>query len=158
LDQRFYADFELPETNVALKIGGIIDRLDEKDEALQILDYKTGGSAKPYKEINDLVTQKDTRASHIFQTFTYSSVLIKNKVNKPVIPSLIYMQDAGKEDYSAIIQYEKENITDFRRIYPLFEEVFIQKLSELFNKDIPFCQTSALTKCSYCDFKELCNR
>ncbi|MDR0232448.1 MAG: PD-(D/E)XK nuclease family protein [Dysgonamonadaceae bacterium] len=158
LEKRFYADFDLPDADVTLKIGGIIDRLDEKDEALQILDYKTGGSAKSFKEMSDLVTQKDTRASHIFQTFTYSSVLIKNKVNKSVIPSLLYMQDAGKEDYSAIIQYEKEDISDFYRIYPLFEEVLIQKLSELFDKNIPFCQTTALTKCSYCDFKELCNR
>jgi len=71
---------------------------------------------------------------------------------------LLYMQDAGKEDYSAVIQYEKEDISDFHRIYPLFEEVLIRKLSELFDKDIPFCQTAALTKCSYCDFKELCNR
>ncbi len=158
LEKRFYADFDLPEADITLKIGGIIDRLDEKDEALQIFDYKTGGSAKPYKEMSDLVTQKDTRASHIFQTFTYSSVLIKNKVNKPVIPSLIYMQNAGKEDYSAVIPYEKEDISDFHRISPLFEEVLIQKLSELFDKNIPFCQTTALTKCSYCDFKELCNR
>jgi len=158
LEQRFYADFDLPETRVALRIGGIVDRLDEKDGALQVFDYKTGGNAKPYKEISDLFTQKDTRASHIFQTFTYSSVLIKNKMNKPVIPSLIYMQDAGKEDYSAVIQYEKEDISDFHRIYPLFKEALIQKLSELFDKNIPFCQTGALTKCSYCDFKELCNR
>ena len=166
LEKRFYADFDLPEADVTLKIGGIIDRLDEKDDTLQILDYKTGGSAKPFKEMSDLVTQKDTRASHIFQTFTYATVLIKSSpyplqrgtVAKPVVPSLLYMQDASKEDYSAIIQYEKEDISDFHRIYPLFEEVLIQKLSELFDKNIPFCQTSALTKCSYCDFKELCNK
>jgi len=166
LEKRFYADFELPEAKVVLRIGGIIDRLDEKDNALQILDYKTGGNAKQFKEMSDLVTQKDTRVSHIFQTFTYASVLIKSSpyplqrgtANKPIVPSLIYMQDTSKEDYSAVIRYEKEDITDFHRIYPLFEEVLIQKLSELFDKNIPFCQTTVLTKCSYCDFKELCNR
>jgi len=170
LEQRFYADFDLPEVHVALRIGGIIDRMDEKDGILQVFDYKTGGSAKTYKEISDLVVQKDTRASHIFQTFTYSSVLIKNEsesspyplpkwiADKPVVPSLIYMQDAGKEDYSAVIPYEKEDISDFHRIYPLFEEVLVQKLSELFDENIPFCQTVASTKCSYCDFKEMCNR
>ena len=163
LEQRFLADFELPEAGVTLRIGGIIDRLDEKDGTLQILDYKTGGSAKPYKEISDLFTQKDTRASHIFQTFTYSSVLIKASPyplqrGTPVIPSLIYLQDAGKEDYSAVIQYEKEDISDFHSLYPLFEEILIRKLSELFDKDIPFCQTSVLSKCSYCDFKEMCNK
>ena len=158
LEKRFYADFELPEAGVVLKIGGIIDRLEEKDGAIKILDYKTGGSAKPYKEMIDLVTQKDTRASHIFQTFTYSSVLIRDKINKPVVPALLYMQDAGKDNYSAVIQYEKEDITDFTPLYPLFEDVLIQKLSELFDKNIPFCQTSALAKCGYCDFKELCNR
>ena len=158
LEKRIYSDFDMPEANVILKIGGIIDRLEEKDDAVKILDYKTGGSAKQYKEISDLVSQKDTRASHIFQAFTYSSVLIKNKIDKPVIPSLLYMQDAGKEDYSAVIKHEKEDITDFTPLYPLFENVLIQKLSELFDKNIPFCQTTALTKCVYCDFKGLCNR
>ena len=158
LEKRLYADFELPKVDAVLKIGGIIDRLEEKDGAVRILDYKTGGSAKPYKEMSDLFMQKDNRASHIFQTFTYSSVLIKNGVNKLVIPSLLYMQDAGKENYSAVIQYEKEDISDFHQLYPLFEELLIQKLSELFDKNIPFTQTSAPAKCSYCDFKGLCNK
>ena len=157
-ENRFYADFELPEANAVLRIGGIIDRLEEKDDAIKVLDYKTGGSAKAFKEMSDLVTQKDTRASHIFQAFTYSSVLIKNNIGKPVIPLLLYMQDAGKEDYSAVIQYEKEDITDFTLLSPLFEDVLTRKLSELFDQHISFCQTTALAKCSYCDFKELCNR
>ncbi|MCL2649988.1 MAG: PD-(D/E)XK nuclease family protein [Candidatus Azobacteroides sp.] len=158
LERKLYADFELPETDTVLKIGGIIDRLEEKDGVLKIIDYKTGGSAKPYKELNDLFTQKDNRASHVFQTFTYSSVLIKNGMEKPVVPSLLYMQDAGKDDYSPVIQYEKEDIADFHRIYPLFEELLIQKLTELFDKNIPFRQTTAVAKCNYCDFKVLCNR
>lgn len=158
LEKRFYADFELSEANAVLSIGGIIDRLEEKDGTVRILDYKTGGSAKPYKEMSDLFVQKDNRASHIFQTFTYSSVLIKNGIEKPIIPSLLYMQEAGKDDYSAVIQYEKEDIVDFHPLHPLFEELLTKKLSELFDKNIPFTQTSALTKCSYCDFKGLCNR
>lgn len=159
LERKVYANFGLNDDTILLKVGGIIDRLEEKDGAVRIVDYKTGGTAKPYKALKDLVIQKDTRASHIFQTFTYALVLEKdNQIEQKIVPSLIYMQDAGKENYSPVILYEKEDITDFRELSPVFEEVFKEKISELFNSEIPFTQTTASSKCTYCDFKDLCNR
>ncbi len=158
LEYPAYTGFELPHRNVSLKIGGIIDRLEEKNGTIRIVDYKTSGSGKSYKEISELFEQKDDRASHIFQTFLYASVLIRSGKKLPVVPTLLYLQEAGKEDYSPVICYEKEEITDFNQLYDIFEGFFIAKLDELFNPEIPFRQTTALKNCAYCDFKELCNR
>jgi hypothetical protein len=133
--------------------------LEEKDEKISIIDYKTGGSAKPYKTLDELVSEKDKRAAHIFQTFVYASVLIRRKTyNLPIVPSLLYMQDAGRRNYSPVIEYEKEPIGDFRKLFPEFEELFLQKISDLFNPDIPFQQTTYINNCTYCEFKDLCNR
>jgi len=159
LEWRDYCLFELDDYPVKLKIGGIIDRLEEINGSLWIIDYKTGGSAKTFKTLEDLVTEKDSRASHIFQTFVYSSVFSHlDKSKLPIIPALLYLQDAGKENYSPVIVYEKEPISDFRELNQIFEELYLQKISSLFNPDIPFQQTAFDSNCSYCEFRELCNR
>jgi len=159
LEWKDYYLFDLKDYQVKLKIGGIIDRLEEKDGKLWILDYKTGGSAKTFKTLEDLVTEKDKRASHIFQTFVYASVLSHlNKSNLPILPALLYMQDIGRENYSPVIIYEKEPIADFHDLNLAFEELYIQRISSLFNPDIPFQQTAFDSNCSYCEFRELCNR
>lgn len=151
--------FPIQHTDIVLNIGGIIDRLDEKDGKVRILDYKTSGRAKTYKEIEDLFIPNDRRASHIFQTFLYASVLIKEgKVPGTVIPALLYLQEAGGEEYSPVILYQKEEIEDFSLLVPEFEDLFSNKLGELFDPEVPFKQTEAVKACDYCDFKNLCNR
>ncbi len=160
LEQSVTALFDLPEQNASLKIGGIIDRLEEKDGTLYIVDYKTSGKSKTFNEMSDLYQQKNGRASHAFQTFLYSSVLVKeqNSIGKRIVPSLLYLQEAGKDDYSSIIQYQKEDIEDFNVLYPDFEALFTKTIGNLFDPNIPFQQTVALENCKYCDFKDLCNR
>jgi hypothetical protein len=159
LEWKDYDFFELEDYPVKLKIGGVIDRIEEKDGKRWILDYKTGGSAKTFKTLEDLVSEKDKRASHIFQIFVYASVFLRLDGSAlPVVPALFYMQDMGKENYSPVILYEKEPITDFRDINSSFEKLYLQKVSSLFNPDVPFQQTAFDSNCSYCEFRELCNR
>ncbi len=158
LEYRLYDYFELG-SGIKLKVGGIIDRLEEKDGSNWIIDYKTGGRAQPFKAVEDLVVPKENRASHVFQTFSYASVLMKNNQGiRPIVPALLYLQEAGKEDYSPIIQFEKEDISDYRLLDEAFNESFKHKIAELFDEEIPFSQTSVVSKCAYCDFKNLCNR
>ncbi|MDR3340251.1 MAG: PD-(D/E)XK nuclease family protein [Candidatus Symbiothrix sp.] len=159
LEWKNYDFFDLDTAGVKLKIGGIIDRMDEKDGKIEIFDYKTGGSVKPYKTLDELVMEKDKRASHIFQTFVYAAILIRQQqFQLPIVPALLYMQDAGKENYSPIITYEKEPIEDFRNLRPEFEKLLVQKISDLFNPGIPFQQTAYVNNCTYCEFKGMCNR
>ncbi|MDR2086450.1 MAG: PD-(D/E)XK nuclease family protein [Dysgonamonadaceae bacterium] len=144
---------------IELKIGGIIDRLEEKDGSFYIIDYKTGGKGKTYKTLEDLFIAKDNRASHIFQTFVYASALLQNEeFPLPIVPALIYMQEAGKEDYSPVILYNKEPIGDFRELNPEFEPLLKQTIEALFDPAIPFQQTEIAGVCEYCDFKEMCGR
>jgi len=159
LEWKDYHFFELEDYPVKLKIGGVIDRLEIKDEKQWIFDYKTGGSAKTFKSLEDLVTEKDKRASHIFQTFVYASVLSHlTPSNLPIVPALLYMQDTGKENYSPVIEYEKEPLADFCDLNPYFEKLYLQKVSSLFDPEIPFQQTAFDSNCTYCEFKGLCNR
>jgi len=159
LEYSVYTVFKSDTEQAAIRVGGIIDRLEEKDGIIYIVDYKTSGVPKKYNSMEELVIQKDLRASHIFQIFTYASVLFKNgNLKKPISPSLLYLQEAGKDDYSSVISYNKEPILDFELLYEDFISIFRSKISEIFNPRFPFSQTSATSNCTYCDFKNLCNR
>jgi CRISPR/Cas system-associated exonuclease Cas4 (RecB family) len=159
LEWKNYDFIELPDESVKLKVGGVIDRLEKQNGKLLIMDYKTGSLGKTYKTLEDLVMEKDRRASHIFQTFVYASILIRKKTFEiPVVPALLYMQDAGKANFSPVIDYEKAPVEDFKNLNEEFEALYIQKISDLFNREIPFRQTTFESNCVYCEFRELCNR
>ncbi|MCC8147057.1 MAG: PD-(D/E)XK nuclease family protein [Bacteroidales bacterium] len=159
LEWRVKEEYLLPQKNIRINIGGIIDRLEEKDGSYYILDYKTGGRAKEYKMLEDLFALKENRASHIFQTFVYASALSRKKeFNRPVVPALLYMQQASKDDYSPVVLKEKEPITDFKSMNAEFETLLIDKMEEIFNGEISFQQTPILSNCEYCNFREMCNR
>jgi len=140
-----------------LRVGGIIDRLDSKDGALRVVDYKTGGKPKEPKEMNELFDGSKERANYIFQAFVYASILIEEQ-QEAVVPALVYINKATDEDYSPIIKWNKEPISDFRLLAEEFEEAFKLKLIELFDPEIPFSQTKNEKACEWCDFKGLCGK
>jgi hypothetical protein len=160
LEYPISAVYSLEKSGIQLKMGGIIDRLEEKDNCLTVFDYKTSGKAKNYKTLEDLFLPKKDRASHVLQTFLYASALTreKNFNASAVVPALLYLQEAGKSDYSPVIVYEKYPIHDFKEINGVFESLLIQKAEELFDPTIPFQQTEVTSTCEYCDFKEMCGR
>jgi RecB family exonuclease len=159
LEWENYEYCDLPEFGVKLRIGGIIDRIEESDGRIRIFDYKTGGSAKKYEALADLVSPIRGRASHIFQTYVYASVLLRqNRFRLPVAPALIYLQDAGKDDFQPAVLHNGQPVNDFSEIYPEFEPLFLAKIAELFNTAIPFTQTALTDNCKYCEFCEMCAR
>lgn len=140
-----------------LKLGGIIDRLDEKDGSLRVVDYKTGGNPKEVANMKQLFTVEKDRANYIFQTFLYSSIMLE-KQSEAIVPTLIYIQKAIDENYSPIVKWEKEPINDFRFLAEEFDEYLMSELNKLFDPNIPFSQTNNEKLCEWCDFKGICKR
>ena len=145
-----------------LRFGGIIDRIDRKEDTLRIVDYKTGGTPETPANLEALFTPSKKRPSHIFQTFLYASIQCKKESLK-VAPSLLYIHHASSETYSPIIEIgeprkAKIAVSDFS----IYEEKFRDRLSllikEIFNPEIPFTQTKDIDFCEYCDFKTLCKK
>ncbi|MDR1682629.1 MAG: PD-(D/E)XK nuclease family protein [Candidatus Symbiothrix sp.] len=152
-------EFTLSEQNIRLHIGGIIDRLEEKDGTRIIIDYKTGGKPKEIKTLEELFTAKANRAAHIFQTFVYASTLLQRPdFQHPIAPALLYIQQANKDDYSPAIQYNKEILSDFRELNADFQLLLTNLIGEIFDSSTPFRQTEIAENCRYCDFRAMCNR
>lgn len=153
-----YTHFDL-KNNVRLRIGGIIDRLEEKNGTIRILDYKTGGKTKSIKSLDELVQAKEKRAAHVFQTFVYALVLSKELgKDRAIAPGLYYLQEITNENFTPFVELESGVVEDFRPLSESFENLFLDKLEELFDENIPFAQTEILYNCTYCDFKDMCNR
>jgi len=159
LEYSVKSDFVLPEQNIRLQIGGVIDRLEEKDGKYHIIDYKTGGKAKECKSLEGLFVRKNDRPAHIFQTFVYASTLLQQEeFDGSIIPELLYIQQASKEDYSTVIRCNKQPVEDFREMNTEFKQRLLDKINEIFDPKIAFEQTTILQTCEYCDFREICGR
>lgn len=162
---------EYCETTLDTKFGkinlkGYIDRIDEKDGRMRILDYKTGRGTlnfKSWDELFDHDIDPNKRPKHILQTFFYG-LLYKHKTNiTTIIPGILYTRDIFDEQFSTeLCLKEEKNSRSVIQNYFDYENEFISRLTscieEIFNPDIPFVQTSMPDACSYCDFKTICRR
>lgn len=144
---------------LSIRLGGTIDRIQEKDGKLFIIDYKSGMNARTYKAISELFQSRGQRAKHVFQIFTYAFLYLdQTKSSQALVPLLLYLQSINQENYSPFIQYNKEDLLDFRNLNEEFFRSLKKKISELFDSSLPFRQTDARTLCRFCDFKEICKR
>lgn len=144
------------------RIGGYIDRLDNKDGVLRIVDYKTGGKEDTPPSVASLFIPDKKRSSYVFQTFLYAAIVSK-KLKTKIAPSLLFINRAASDNYSPIIcmkEYRKDPVPvlDFREYEEEFRNELQKLLEEIFNKEIPFEQTRIEEKCTYCDFKALCKK
>ena len=79
-----------------------------------------------------------------------------------VAPALLYIHKAANESYSPVIEYgkgkEKISLYNFAQLEDSFAEHLKTLLTEIFNPDVPFEQTTITEKCLYCDYKSICKR
>ena len=156
-----------PKGTIKTRIGGIIDRLDQKDNTLRIVDYKTGGQASSPTNVASLFIPDKKRSNYVFQTFLYAAIVC-NKLrlaerDTKVAPALLYIHQAAAEDYSPVItmgepRKKKEPVEDFSLYEDEFRTELNRLLEEIFNPDGKFEQTEIEEKCAYCDFKGLCKK
>ena len=168
-EQRVMEDVEIqtPKGVIRSRMGGIIDRMDSKDNVLRIVDYKTGGKADTPPSVESLFTPGPKRSNYVFQTFLYAAIVCRKlrerNDDRKVAPALLYIHRAAAEDYSPVVQLkESYNKTTPVEDFSLLEEEFRTRLQalleEIFNPDLSFSQTEEEDRCTYCDFKEICKR
>lgn len=147
---------------LTIKLGGTIDRLDEKEGIIRIIDYKTGTKPQTFSSTEQLFIPKPDRPDYIFQTFLYAAIVSHN-THQSVAPALLFIQKAGDKDYSPIVEHKvpralSEQVTNFSDYDSAFREQLAFLLQEIFNKEQPFTQTDNLKTCLTCDFKKLCGK
>ena len=146
--------------NFSINISGFIDRIDEKDGIIRIIDYKTGGDTKKFKDIDSLFSdERRLRNDAVFQLFFYSLLFVESKgSDKPIIPGLNNIREINNKDFDYRLLLGNKKITDIREYLSSFEELLIDKMNEIFDKKLPFEQTKDIEICKYCSYRNICNK
>ncbi|HBX87405.1 MAG TPA: PD-(D/E)XK nuclease family protein [Marinilabiliaceae bacterium] len=144
--------------NLTVNLGGTIDRTDERDGLIRIIDYKTGKSAKDFKAVPDLFSQnKHSDLKAIFQTLLYGLIKSDNTGSDNIQPGVIAVRELFMENYEINISLNKSPLR-----FSIVKEEFIgqlnEVLTELFDPEIPFMQTENKKNCVYCAFNKHCLR
>ncbi len=161
LEQRVEATIEIYGGTKAVRIGGIIDRIDYLDGVTEIIDYKTGTTEHSFGSVQDLFDREaKKRNKAAFQTMVYGCIWDKNHPgSSPIYPSVYALKSIFKEDKSRLtIKDEGPVDVDYRQIKHLFEPRLRDLLEEIFNPEIAFTQTIVEENCNYCTFCSICGK
>jgi CRISPR/Cas system-associated exonuclease Cas4 (RecB family) len=151
--------------------SGYIDRVDKVGEVYRMVDYKTGSDNTQFSSVESLFERDGKKCNKAaLQTLIYAWSFRKQFPQRPYFePALLplrQMKDAESKGKTFTHQLVVKNRSEERKIssenindtLDEMERYLRQSLEELFNPQVPFDQTTDLTKCKYCDYNLLCRR
>ena len=145
-----------------VKIGGSIDRADRKDNVIRVVDYKTGKDLTSFTDVPGLFSREEKRNKAAFQTFVYTLVYGRNLKNSAerfkLVPGLMSRKNLFNEDFRFGLQYGRDFLEDATPLLPDFEEHLKQLLTEMFDPEVDFDQTTNLDICQFCSYNRICCR
>ena len=148
----------------ALQLKGFIDRVDEVDKCVRIVDYKSGLGDATFETVESLFdTSLKDRSKAVMQVFMYAWMYAKETERTTLIPAIYYMRTLFEDKFEPGVMLrigrgKKELVTDFAPYQMEFETALRTCMDELFDADRPFIQTAETTPCAYCKFKSICGR
>ena len=147
-----------------VQLKGYIDRIDEVNGIIRILDYKSGSGTSQFTTIENLFNREEkVRSKAVMQVFMYAWMYQQEKGNRKIQPGIYYMRELFKSSfdpniYKKIDRTKSEIVMDFEKYRGDFEDSLRHCLDEIFGEEVPFIQTKNQKTCSYCQFKDLCGK
>ncbi|MFT3753874.1 MAG: PD-(D/E)XK nuclease family protein [Paludibacter sp.] len=160
-EERCSIQYPIQNGKLNINLKGFIDRIDEKEGRLRILDYKTGTGKLDFKNLDEVFEHnKENRPKFVLQTFLYGIFYKEKAGGRPIIPGIYYIRDVFKDDFNTELTNKeiKEKVTDFDIYEDNFRTHLTNCLEEIFNPEIPFTQTENVKVCQYCPYIGVCNR
>lgn len=150
--------------NTEIKIKGFIDRVDQLDGVIRIIDYKTGDVKPAELKFSswDNFIESDNNGK-AFQVMIYAWLYQNNHPeNRLNFTSGIFSLRRPGEGLMnfTLKQPENENggiLTDYQ-LLENFEDFLKKTLTEIFDRQTPFTQTTNIELCRRCSFKGICAR
>ncbi|MGH2575692.1 MAG: PD-(D/E)XK nuclease family protein [Ignavibacteria bacterium] len=136
--------------SVKIKLLGILDRIEEKDSKIRIIDYKTGAVKTKSKDFEKIFSGPDFRDS--FQQYFYAYTYKEDNPQADIKMGIYYLRNM--EDGISFLDEEAVTSEELSN----FEEGLKKKLSELFDTEIPFVQTEHIDRCKWCPYNSICYR
>ncbi|MDO9154142.1 MAG: PD-(D/E)XK nuclease family protein, partial [Paludibacter sp.] len=161
-EERCKISFPIEAGEVNLK--GFIDRVDEKDERIRILDYKTGAGNLNFKSLSEVFEHNNhNKNKFVLQTFLYGIFYKEKAAGKIITPGIYFIRNVFNDGFSTTLNYKpdpKTNLAveDFVQFEDEFNIGLRACLNEIFDPEIPFFQTTNTSPCEYCLFTGICSR
>ena len=150
LEQEYSAELNVPGTgNILLR--GKLDRVDEKEGIVRIIDYKTGSYKIGGKELmENIFRELDYKAG--FQLMFYALMWKKNFPDAKIKSGIYPLKKTSK----GIDFIYGDVIDDY--MLQVFEEKLLALIKDIFNSSISFLKTEKIKRCRICEFKNICQR
>ncbi|MGF1926188.1 MAG: PD-(D/E)XK nuclease family protein, partial [Bacteroidia bacterium] len=149
-------EFELSGKMEQVRLYGFIDRVDERNGVVRIIDYKTGGDKLNFSTIEKLF---DTNGKNInkalIQTLIYTYAYERQSGRQNVEPSLFVVKTMT--DGKVHFQSGRSVLSDafLEEIKPLFFAQLQHKVAELFDLTVPFKASEVPDNYTYSIYKTL---
>jgi CRISPR/Cas system-associated exonuclease Cas4 (RecB family) len=147
-------------------LKGIIDRVDELDGVIRLIDYKSGGDKKDFPDIPSLFDRESTKRNKaamqtMFYGLIYQATFPKN--NAPLKPAIINLKEIFSDEFNPYLQMKESRkpgieLNDYRDYEEEYKAGLKGLLEEMYDPGVPFSQTDDLKKCEYCPYREMCGR
>ncbi|MCK4919974.1 MAG: PD-(D/E)XK nuclease family protein [Bacteroidales bacterium] len=147
-----------------LNLGGKIDRVDNRDGKLHILDYKTGKVNFDFDSVEQIFDRDSWGKRYfkgIFQTMFYSWLYSEKYSDVTYMLPGIYLTNNLFSDEFRIYPKNKSLAdfpADFLSYKDEFQEHLYNLLGEIYNPEIDFSQTEDEDRCKFCPYTEICHR
>ena len=145
----------------SLKVGGRIDRIDEADGHIRIVDYKTGSyKLKDKVKMEDVIGLDKGHVPYYLQTFLYALAEMENtEATLPIQPILFFPLRAASPDYDPSLRIDGKVVDDFGSQYAeAFREGLQNILADMFNPDKSFTCPADAKVCEYCKLGQICGK
>lgn len=165
MEKAHKAQFEISTGTGIKKISlkGFIDRVDEKEGTIRLIDYKSGGDKKDFSNVASLFDRDDkNRNKAAMQTMYYGLLYqaMHPENSKPLKPALFNFKEIFKEDFNPYLKNkeQKSEVQDYIEYAAEYESGLRKMIEEMYDHEVSFSQTDNLEKCGYCPYSEICGR
>lgn len=161
----FKISVNLEGKDLQIPAWGKVDRIDQRNGTIRIVDYKTGEVADSISSISDLFEEDRKKDKDAWlQTLLYCEAYLLNNNDCKIYPSVYKVRKIGTGSLQdkLILKNDRKSIfevDDYTYIRDEFTAYLKDKIETIFNINEPFKMTSEKrAKCAYCPYKSLCMR
>jgi len=161
----FVLPFQMNNAPVKVLTGGNIDRVDNINDVIRIVDYKTGIVSESINSVDDLfIDDRKKDADAWLQTLVYCEAYLATRPGSAVRPSVYKikkLKDSSGTDRLKLKTGSRsvEPIENYLEIRDEFLSGLTKVISIIFSENEPFIKTTDIRgKCKYCPYKILCMR
>lgn len=170
LEEQLHHEF-VTDNGDKINLTGFADRIDKvidnKNETIRVIDYKSGSVSNENVKISNKKTSLSEIPEKSLQLLIYKYLYRKMnngtnsiKVNKiePAIYGLLRMDNVYFPLVNESATFKSDEECDDETFIENCDRLFKELIEEIMDPDIKFTQTKKTDDCKYCSFKSLCKR